>query len=134
MIICDEKLEKLTGKKKFNGSTEMEYFIKANLSDPDNPNQELVNFLKELANYEKSVTKNYFKFHAYRKAAGELAKFPEKIKSGAEAKELDGIGKTIAYKIDEFLQTGIFSKVERIRSELLDNQAQVSGIGDAGEF
>ena len=73
----------------------MEYFIKANLSDPDNPNQELVNFLKELANYEKSVTNNYFKFHAYRKAAGELAKFPEKIKSGAEAKELDGIGKSI---------------------------------------
>ena len=33
MIICDEKLEKLTGKKKFNGTIEMEYFIQANLSD-----------------------------------------------------------------------------------------------------
>ena len=32
-IICDEKLEKLTGKKKFNGTIEMEYFIQANLSD-----------------------------------------------------------------------------------------------------
>ena len=56
---------------------------------PDNnPNQDLVDFLRELANYEKDVSKNLFKSHAYRKAAGELARFPERITSGAEAKKL----------------------------------------------
>ena len=74
MIICDEKLEKLTGKKKFNGTKEMGYFIQLNLSDDtivysDNPNQELVDLLLELANFEM-INGNVYKSIAYRKAAG----------------------------------------------------------------
>ena len=44
--------------------------------------------------------------------AGVLAKLPEKIKSGSEVKELDGIGKSIVFKIDEFIQTGKFERIQ----------------------
>ena len=80
--------------------------------DSNNPNQEFVDFLIELTDYEKNVSRNRFKHNAYRKAAGALAKLPERIKSGAEAKKLDGIGKQIGIKIDEFIQTGKFERIQ----------------------
>ena len=49
-----------------------------------------------------------------RKAAAALAKHPTKIKSGAEAKALPGVGKKIADKIDEFLSTGQLKKLEKV--------------------
>ena len=82
-----------------------------------NPNGPICDFLIELANYEKNVNRNVFKHNAYRKAAGVLAKLPEKVKSGDEAKKLDGIGKQIALKIDEFLTTGKLKKLEKIRND-----------------
>ena len=103
--------------------------------DSDNPNQKIVDFLMELADYEKNVSRNVFKSNAYRKAAGVLAKLPEKIKSGAEAKALEGIGKSISIKIDEFIQTGKLSKIERIRSDdgnqAITELTRVAGIGPA---
>ena len=91
---------------------------KAPDSNPlSNPNGPICDFLIELANYEKNVNRNVFKHNAYRKAAGVLAKLPEKVKSGDEAKKLDGIGKQIALKIDEFLTTGKLKKLEKIRSD-----------------
>ena len=91
---------------------------KAPDSNPvSNPNGPICDFLIELANYEKNVNRNVFKHNAYRKAAGVLAKLPEKVKSGDEAKKLDGIGKQIALKIDEFLTTGKLKKLEKIRND-----------------
>ena len=40
----------------------------------DNPNQDFVDFLFELANYEKNVNRNVFKHNAYRKAASHSGK------------------------------------------------------------
>ena len=40
----------------------------------DNPNQGIVDFLFELANYEKNVNRNVFKHNAYRKAASVISK------------------------------------------------------------
>ena len=42
----------------------------------------------ELANYEKNVTRQMHKYNAYRKAAGTIAKHPDLIHSGADAKKL----------------------------------------------
>ena len=42
----------------------------------------------ELANYEKNVNRQMHKYNAYRKAAGAIAKHPEHITSGKEAKKL----------------------------------------------
>ncbi|XP_041485539.1 DNA polymerase beta-like [Lytechinus variegatus] len=101
--------------------------------DSNNPNQEFVDFLVELANYEKNVNRAMHKHNAYRKAASVLAKYPTKIKSGDEAKKLDGIGDKIAKKIDEVIATGKLEKLEKIRkddkSEAINLLTRVSGIG-----
>ena len=99
-----------------------------------NPNQDFCDFLFELANYEKNVNRNVHKFNAYRKAAGVLAKLPERIKSGAEAKKLEGIGAKIAEKIDEFIATGKLRKLDKIRnpeSNAINELTRVAGIGPA---
>ena len=65
----------------------------------ENPNQGIVDFLFELAIYEKNVNRNVFKHNAYRKAASVISKLEEKIQSGDEAKKLDGVGAKIALKV-----------------------------------
>uniref|UniRef100_A0A8I3WI91 DNA polymerase n=1 Tax=Callithrix jacchus TaxID=9483 RepID=A0A8I3WI91_CALJA len=71
--------------------------------------------------------------HAHGKAASVIAKYPYKIKSGAEAKKLPGVGTKIAEKIDEFLATGKLRKLEKIRqddtSSSINFLTRVSGIG-----
>ena len=56
-----------------------------------------------------------------RKAAAALAKHPTRITSGAEAKELPGVGKKIAEKIDEFLSTGQLKKLEKVLYVLFES-------------
>ncbi|XP_011862829.1 PREDICTED: DNA polymerase beta-like [Vollenhovia emeryi] len=101
----------------------------------NNPNQDLCDFLLELADYERNVSKNVYKYNAYRKAAGTLGALTERVKSGEEAKKLPGIGAKIAKKIDEFLQTGKLQKLENIKKDgtnvAISLLAQVSGIGPA---
>ncbi|XP_043938912.1 DNA polymerase beta isoform X2 [Protopterus annectens] len=101
----------------------------------ENPNEGITDFLTELANYEKNVNRAIHKYNAYRKAASVIAKYPTKIKSGAEAKKLDGVGTKIADKIDEFLTTGKLKKLEKIRqddaSTSINFLTRVTGIGPA---
>ncbi|XP_028174412.1 DNA polymerase beta-like [Ostrinia furnacalis] len=104
-----------------------------NPADADNKNANFCDFLMELADYEKNVSRNIHKYNAYRKAASVLAAHPKKIESGDEAKKLNGIGEKIAKKIDEFIQTGKLKKLENIHQDT-DAQAislltRVSGIG-----
>ncbi|KAI1881927.1 hypothetical protein AGOR_G00244640 [Albula goreensis] len=98
-------------------------------------NEGITDFLVELANYEKNVNRAIHKYNAYRKAASVIAKYPQKIKSGTEAKKLDGVGAKIAEKIDEFLATGKLRKLERIRnddtSSSINLLTRVTGIGPA---
>lgn len=105
------------------------------LPSGDYPNKDFCEFLLELAEYEKNVSRNIHKYRAYRKAADTLAHHPTRIRSGEEAKKLDGVGAKIAKKIDEFIQTGKLQKLEKIRAND-DNKAiaeltKVSGIGPA---
>uniref|UniRef100_A0A669C3G0 DNA polymerase n=1 Tax=Oreochromis niloticus TaxID=8128 RepID=A0A669C3G0_ORENI len=96
-------------------------------------NEGITDFLVELANYEKNVNRAIHKYNAYRKAASTISKYPHKIKSGEEAKKLDGVGAKIAEKIDEFLQTGKLRKLEKIRnddtSSSINFLTRVTGIG-----
>ncbi|KAJ8338789.1 hypothetical protein SKAU_G00355750 [Synaphobranchus kaupii] len=98
-------------------------------------NEGITDFLIELANYERNVNRAVHKYNAYRKAASVIAKYPQKIKSGTEAKKLDGVGGKIAEKIDEFLATGKLRKLERIRnddtSSSINLLTRVTGIGPA---
>lgn len=103
---------------------------------PDqNPNSEFCDFLIELAEYEKNVARQIHKYNAYRKAASVLAKHPTKIKSGADARKLPGIGDKIGKKIDEFIKTGKLEKLEKIRNDdstkAIQQLTRVSGNGPA---
>ena len=93
----------------------------------------ITDMLVELANFEKNVSQAIHKYNAYRKAASVIAKYPHKIKSGAEAKKLPGVGTKIAEKIDEFLATGKLRKLEKIRqddtSSSINFLTRVTGIG-----
>ena len=99
------------------------------------PNQDFVDMLFELSNYEKNVNRNTFKSNAYRKAAGVLANLDKRIKSGEEARKFDGIGDKIAKKIDEFMATGKLEKLEKIRADdsntAINLFTRVAGIGPA---
>ena len=64
---------------------------KAGNSDNDNPNKDIVEFLLELSEYEKNVSRNTFKANAYKKAAGVISNLPERVKSGAEVKQFKNI-------------------------------------------
>ncbi|XP_075715032.1 DNA polymerase beta isoform X1 [Rhinoderma darwinii] len=98
-------------------------------------NEGITDFLVELANYERNVNRAIHKYNAYRKAASVISKYPTKIKSGTEAKKLDGVGAKIAEKIDEFLATGKLRKLEKIRlddtSSSINFLTRVTGIGPA---
>ncbi|XP_023616574.1 DNA polymerase beta isoform X4 [Myotis myotis] len=98
----------------------------------------ITDMLTELANFEKNVNQAIHKYNAYRKAASVIAKYPHKIKSGAEAKKLPGVGTKIAEKIDEFLATGKLRKLEKIRqddtSSSINFLTRVTGIGYFEDF
>lgn len=104
-----------------------------NPSNSDNLNQDFCDFLLELAEFEKNVSRNIHKYNAYRKAASVLAAHPKRIESGNEAKKLNGIGEKISKKIDEFLQTGKLRKLENIHededAQAINLLTRVSGIG-----
>ncbi|KAK5638695.1 hypothetical protein RI129_012990 [Pyrocoelia pectoralis] len=106
-----------------------------NPSNEGNPNHDFCEFLSELAEYEKNVNRNIYKYNAYRKAASALSTHPIRITSGKEARTLHGVGDKIAKKIDEFLQTGKLQKLENIHNDAssvsINLLTRVSGIGPA---
>src|SRR6056300_1652038 len=77
-------------------------------------NSDLTDAFDKLASYEEDPHKR----DAYRKAADAIYKLPFEVKSGSELasgpKKVPGIGKGIAKKIDEFLETGKIGKLEKI--------------------
>lgn len=102
-------------------------------SASENLNKDFCDFLMELAEYEKNISRNVHKYNAYRKAASVLANHHKRIGSGEEAKKLSGIGEKISKKIEEFLQTGKLRKLENIHqdetAQAVSLLTRVSGIG-----
>ncbi|CAF0917211.1 unnamed protein product [Didymodactylos carnosus] len=90
----------------------------------DNLNSELVDFITELADYEKNVNRMMHKYNAYRKAATSIAKVDHKITSIDDVKNLEGVGKKIAAKIEQYLSTGKIKKFLRPAHarKLVDNE------------
>lgn len=71
-------------------------------------------YFPELANFERNVNRNIYKYNAYRKAASSLAAHKVRITSGKDARKLEGVGEKVAEKIDEFLQTGHLRKLDKV--------------------
>ena len=74
-------------------------------------NAPLVGVLKELSSFAFRE-RDEVRGGAYNKAAAALRMHSVVITSGKEAKKLDGIGKSIARTIDEFLDKGTVQKLE----------------------
>ena len=80
-------------------------------------NAAIVNALRKLSDLEKDD----FKSKAYWKAAEAVDNIPYTIVDGASLAKgetkVAGIGKSIAKKIDEFLETGIISRLEELKKK-----------------
>src|SRR6056300_1020777 len=78
-------------------------------------NSDLTDAFDKLASYEEDPHKR----DAYRKAADAIYKLPFEVISGSELaegpKKVPGIGKGIAKKIDEFLETGKIKRLEDLK-------------------
>ena len=64
---------------------------------------------------------------AYRKAAFNIREHPTEITSGIEAKNINGVGKNIANKIDEFIKTGTIYKIAILEKELHEFKESLTG-------
>nr|XP_002128462.1 DNA polymerase beta-like [Ciona intestinalis] len=99
----------------------------------ENINSGICDFLIELADYEKNVNRAFHKSNAYRKAASSISRFGKEIKSGDEARKLEGVGAKISDKINEFLKTGKLEKLEKVRkdetSQIISLFTRISGVG-----
>ncbi|UJR34273.1 hypothetical protein I4U23_021677 [Adineta vaga] len=102
---------------------------------PDNPNSELIDFLNELGEYEKNVSRAIHKYNAYRKAASSIAKVSHRIETIKDVKGLEGIGKKIEAKIEQYLSTGKIKKLETNRGDetgtAITQMTRVMGVGPA---
>lgn len=56
---------------------------------------------------------NKFKGAMIRKAVQSLKVFPRRVSSGEEAMKLKGVGKSIAKKIDDIIETGAMQRYLR---------------------
>lgn len=85
-------------------------------------NSDLTDAFDKLASYEEDPHKR----DAYRKAADAIYKLPFEVKSGSELAsgptKVPGIGKGIAKKIDEFLETGKIKRLEQLKKSTSTNE------------
>ncbi|PRP78349.1 hypothetical protein PROFUN_11389 [Planoprotostelium fungivorum] len=75
-------------------------------------NDKLIEILTDMGNIEKASGEKY-RSVAYFKAVRSIKNSNLIIRSGNDAKQLEGIGKKIALKIDEIIQTGQLQKLNK---------------------
>eukprot|EP01119_Soliformovum_irregulare_P023660 TRINITY_DN8310_c0_g1_i1.p1 TRINITY_DN8310_c0_g1~~TRINITY_DN8310_c0_g1_i1.p1 ORF type:complete len:485 (+),score=219.60 TRINITY_DN8310_c0_g1_i1:116-1570(+) len=99
-----------------------------------NFNQDITDILEALGLFEKNAGAGV-KHKAYMKAATALQLLPSRVTSGKQAMKLDGVGKKIAKKIDEILETGKLAKLEKLNADpkrvAVNELCKISGIGPA---
>lgn len=95
-------------------------------------NDKIINIFNKLYLYHVALD-NLYESRAYKKIIDILKKYPDKIKSGDQLKNINGIGQRTIDKIDEILKTGelqILNELEKdpkIRARL--ELQKVLGIG-----
>ena len=95
-------------------------------------NQVLAEIFTLLSKAEKAKG-DMHRANSYAKGSVTIANHTEKILSGTEAKKLPGIGKAIGEKIDEFLQSGTVSKLDKLMADpevsAMRELQRISGVG-----
>lgn len=94
--------------------------IKQNNPAKNPANQELANEFVDLGGYELEHGEKQ-KGLSRMKVAKEIRNTPEPLKSGAQARQISGIGPSAAAKVDEILQHGKMHALEELESSGADN-------------
>ncbi len=101
-------------------------------------NQELARIFRHIALYLEMDNEIVFKIRAYENAANSLESLPDDIeniykKGGIKALEdVQGVGKGIAEKIEEYLKTGKIKHYEEMKRKIpvdIDSLSAVEGLG-----
>lgn len=88
-------------------------------------NQGIIENLEILAAYYKKV-RDRFRAGAYARAVVAIRGYNKEITSGKQAKKIDGVGKSIADKIQEYIFTGYIQQVEDIKEEMKKQEEKTS--------
>jgi DNA polymerase (family X) len=100
-------------------------------------NQQLAGLFRSMAELLSTQRANPYRVRAYRRAADTLLATDEDIAAIAQRhglEELDGIGKDLADKIREFLETGTVRAYEQLKTPLpveVKSWAQLPGLSDS---
>ena len=96
-------------------------------------NNDIINMLKQLVEITKGGTSatDKFRIKAFTTAIKAIENYDKPIKSGTDARKIPGVGKGIADRIDEFLETGKLKEIEAAKGKigLLTEFTGVYGVG-----
>jgi len=98
-------------------------------------NKEIAAIFNRIADALEIKGESGFRVLAYRKAARVIEELPEAVEELAEKKklaEIPGVGKGIAQKIEEFLQTGRMKKMEEALAEIPEGLLELLNIPNLG--
>jgi len=98
-------------------------------------NADIVQFFSNIADLLDIKGEEWYRIRAYRRAAEEIAHYPEDLttlQQEGRLEEIPGVGKAIAAKIDEMLSTGRLEFYERLKSEIPDGVLSLLGIPGVG--
>ena len=98
-------------------------------------NVEIARLFNNIADYLEVKDENPFRIRAYRRAAQAIEGLPEDIAAIAERGGLlvvPGIGKDLAAKIREYLETGMVEYLEELRREIPAGVIELLGIHGVG--
>lgn len=100
-------------------------------------NQQLATLFRSMAELLGARRANPYRIRAYRRAADTLAALEEDVAQVAARhglEDLDGIGKDLAEKIGEFLETGTIRAYEELKTPLpeeVKSWAQLPGLSES---
>ncbi len=100
-----------------------------------NKNREIANIFAEIGDILDLLAENPFKIRAYRKASRSIAELREDIEQIAERDELtdiDGVGKDLANKIKEYLETGGVAEYTKLRKKVPEEVTRLLSIQGLG--
>src|SRR6476661_10246981 len=88
---------------------------------PSHHNEQVVTIFRSIAERLASQRANPYRVRAYRKAADAIEALEEDIADVASRQaleDIDGIGRDLSDKIEEFLRTGMIQAYEALRTPL----------------
>jgi DNA polymerase (family 10) len=98
-------------------------------------NAEIAEYFSNIAELLDIKGEEWYRVRAYRRAAESIAHYPEEmttLREEGRLEEIPGVGKAIAGKIDELLQTGRMEFYQRLQSEIPDGVLSLLGIPGVG--